>query len=452
MAEEFLLSQKYIDFYKNEASMEWLEGTTSSGKTTTAIPKFMFKVADSSKKLHIISGLDLGTIEKNIINKDLGIIDVFGSLVEYNPTGKGKHSLPHIIYKPKKGIEKVIYVLGYDTKARWKKALGGQYGCLYIDEANIANMEFVREASMRSDYVLGTLNPDDPSLEIYKEYVNHSRPLDKYAKDVPQEISELLIEEPKDNWTYWFFSFDDNPGLSEEKKQKIIENVPKGTKLWKNKIQGLRGRATGLVFSGFERKRNVIGKKDLYTKEGNLKYRFKFFTVGIDTAYSEGSPDTIALIFIGITECGKCIVLDEEVYNNADLTIPLAPSDVVLRIIAFADKNRTAWGFSRDMFLDSADQATRMEWLKYKRNKGSIYNIENAWKKTPIIERLHMMIGWIQKGHYLVVDHCINHIGELEKYSWKESKYEPDDGNDHTINGSQYGWLPFKQLIGIKED
>lgn len=46
--------------------------------------KFMLKVADSKKKLHILSGLDLGTIEKNIINKDLGIIDIFGALVQYN--------------------------------------------------------------------------------------------------------------------------------------------------------------------------------------------------------------------------------------------------------------------------------------------------------------------------------------------------------------------------------
>jgi phage terminase, large subunit, PBSX family len=34
-------------------------------------------------------------------------------------------------------------------------------------------------------------------------------------------------------------------------------------------------------------------------------------------------------------------------------------------------------------------------------------------------------------------------------YSWKENKYEPEDGNDHTINANQYAWLPFKREIGI---
>lgn len=40
--------------------------------------KFMLRVAESSKKIHILSGLDLGTIEKNIIQKELGILDDFG--------------------------------------------------------------------------------------------------------------------------------------------------------------------------------------------------------------------------------------------------------------------------------------------------------------------------------------------------------------------------------------
>ena len=63
--EQFPLSEKYIDFLMHEASTEFLEGTTFAGKTTVAIPKFMFKIADyEGLKPSIIAGLDLGTIEK----------------------------------------------------------------------------------------------------------------------------------------------------------------------------------------------------------------------------------------------------------------------------------------------------------------------------------------------------------------------------------------------------
>ena len=65
---DFKLSPKYKKFLKyNKATVEILEGTTASGKTTTGIVKFLLKVAQSNKTQHIISGQDLGVIEKNII-------------------------------------------------------------------------------------------------------------------------------------------------------------------------------------------------------------------------------------------------------------------------------------------------------------------------------------------------------------------------------------------------
>lgn len=446
MSEDYRLSDKYKAFLRHNAPVEFLEGTTAAGKTTVGILKFMFKVAESPKKIHILSGLDLGTIEKNIINKDLGICDVFGSLVEYNSSGKGKHSLPHIAYRTKSG-EKIIYVLGYDNKTRWKKALGGQYGCLYIDEINIADMEYVREVSMRCDYLLATLNPDDPNLPVYKEYINHSRPLSEYKDDAPAEINNMLNEEPKPGWVHWFFSFVHNAGLSQEKKEQIIQNVPVGTKLYKNKIQGLRGRATGLIFPNFTHKKNII------TKDQAKKFDFAYFTAGVDTAYSQESPDTIAFIFEGITKDSKLVVLSEEVYNNADLQTPLAPSDIAPRLFDFLERNRKEWGFARDVFIDSADQATITECKKYKRTHPCVYNFLNAHKKITIIDRIHLQLGWIDCNgvvYYYVVDTCKNHVHELESYSWKEDKYEPEDANDHTINAAQYGWIPFKTKIGIE--
>ena len=77
-----ILSKKYKAFLRCQAPVEFLEGTTAAGKTTVGIFKFVLRVAQSPKQLHILSGLDLGTIEKNIITKDLGILDDFGPLVE----------------------------------------------------------------------------------------------------------------------------------------------------------------------------------------------------------------------------------------------------------------------------------------------------------------------------------------------------------------------------------
>lgn len=448
MSESLILSPKYKDFLKYKAPVEFLEGTTAAGKTTVGIVKFMFKVADSAKKIHIISGLDTGTIEKNIINKDLGILDVFGELVEYNPSGKGEYSMPHLIYHTSSG-DKVVYILGYDNKARWKKALGGQYGCLYIDEINIADMEYIREASMRCDYLMATLNPDDPSLPVYEEYINHARPTDRYANDAPPDLLNMLNAEPKSGWVWWYFSFDHNAGLPQAKKEQIISMVPPGTKLYKNKILGLRGRATGLVFSNFDRSRHTVNRNQLLQAAFDKKIRFVQFSAGLDTAYSSKSPDTISMIFQGITQDRKLIVLDERVYNNADMSNPIAPSDTVRNFIDFLERNREVWGFARQVYIDSADQATITELKKYKRQNPCLYNFNGAWKKTKIIDRINIQLGWLHTGDYLVCDTCRAHISELEAYSWAQDKdNEPEDRNDHTINASQYGFLPYVKMIG----
>lgn len=444
---DLLLSEKYKAFLRYDTPVEFLEGTTAAGKTTVGIFKFMLKVAESPKKLHILSGLDLGTIEKNIISKELGILDDFGDLVEYWPGGHGQYSLPHLEFHSSGGT-KIVLVLGYDNKTRWKKALGGQYGCLYIDEINIADMEYVREVSMRCDYLVATLNPDDPGLPIYREYINCSRPLPEWAKDTPKEIINQLNQPQKPGWVHWFFSFDHNLGLTPEKKARIIGNVPKGTKLYKNKILGLRGRSTGLVFNleDWQILPEQKLRKQMEDKEKPLK--FLLFTAGLDTAYSQNSDDTFAFTFAGITACRKLITLDVQAINNRDRAKPLTPSDLPPLFEAFLERNRQHWGFARDTFIDSADQATVLECQKYKRNTGCIYNFLPAWKKTKIIDRINLQAGWMATEHWYVLDSCQPLIEEMNLYSWQEDKFEPEDGNDHAINSSQYSWLPYKDKIG----
>lgn len=450
-AENLLLSEKYKAFLKCNAPVEFLEGTTAAGKTTVGLFKFMLKVAQSPKKLHIIAAKDTGTAEKNIINKDLGIVDDFGCLVKYNGNGTKDDKIPHILLHTNAG-DKVVYVLGYGDKQKWQKALGGQYGCLYIDEINTADIEFVRESSMRCDYFMATLNPDDPNLDVYKEYINCSRPLPEWEQDTPQEIKEELKEEPKPGWVHWFFSFDDNAGLPEEKKQRIIQNTPKGTKIWKNKIQGLRGKSTGLVFPNFSRKQHVVTAEWVKQQMVAGELKFKKFTCGLDTSYSSKSPDTIAMMFQGITEDRKLITLAEKVYSNKDMSEPLAPSDTAVKFIDFLEKCRKEWGFAKETFIDCADAATITELRKYKRLQGCLYNFIESYKKVAILDRIKLQLGWITQGCYIVVDTCVEHISELERYSWDEEKDVPEDRNDHTINSQQYAWIPYRHLIGFEEE
>lgn len=257
---------------------------------------------------------------------------------------------------------------------------------------------------------------------------------------------------------HWFFSFAHNLGLSKEKLQQIIQNTPKGTKIWKNKIQGLRGKATGLVFSNFDRARHVKSvawARQFIQRPGEPQKKefFLYYSAGIDTSYSQKSPDTIAFSFIGTTNKGTCVVLGEQVYNNAELGTPLAPSDTIAKLVVFLDRNRKAWGFARNVFLDNADQATMQEWNKYKRRNGSVYTLHNAWKQMTVIDRINAQLGWMAfddeiEPCFYVVNTCANYIHELETYSWTEDKDNtPEDRNDHMVNSVQYAWIPYQSKI-----
>lgn len=441
-----ILSPKYKAFLRCRADMEVLEGTTTAGKTTVGLVKFILKVAASPKRQHILAAEDTGAAEKNIITKELGILDDFGSLVEYNGNGSRDNKMPHLLLHTEDG-DRVIYVVGYRDRKRWKDVLGGQYGCVYIDEINTADMDFVREAAMRCDYLMATLNPDDPDLPVYGEYINRCRPLPEWESGTPAEIRNALSEPVHPGWVHWFFSFDDNAALTPEKKAKIIGSVPKGTKQYKNKIEGLRGRAEGLVFPNFREDRHTVSREWL---RGQLTIRaitWAQLSAGLDTSYSAKSHDTVAMTMQGITTSGRLFILEEKVINNAGRGVPFAPSDIAAQFVDFLDMCARTWGMYRNVFVDSADQATITELQKYRRAHPYPY-IVNPSYKTPVIDRINLQGGWIETGHYTVLTNCTEHIRELNRYSYNE-KGVPEDGNDHTINSCQYGWIPYQNAIGV---
>ena len=122
------------------------------------------------------------------------------------------------------------------------------------------------------------------------------------------------------------------------------------------------------------------------------KIKFKKFTCGLDTSYSSKSPDTIAMMFQGITEDRKLITLAEKVYSNKELDQPLAPSDTAVKFVEFLERCRKDWGFAKDTFVDCADAATITELRKYKRLRGCLYNFVESYKKVEILDRIKLQL------------------------------------------------------------
>lgn len=441
------LSPKFKAFLKHKgAEVEVLEGQTAAGKTTVGVIKFILMCVRSPKKQHAICGLDIGTIEKNIINKDLGILDYFGDEVEYYSNGNKNDKLPHLELKSSKGL-KIVYVFGYNDTTKWKKALGGQLGCLYIDEINIADIDFIREAFMRADYKMVTLNPDDPNLEVYGEYINHSRPIDEWAKDVPEEMM-IQLESRKcyAKWVHWFFTMNDNAALSDEKKRIIVQSVPVGSKLYKNKILGLRGRSEGLVFPKFSRERNVIELDRFEWLPYEKVYRV---IVGLDSGLN---IDATACIPIALTTAGRVIALPSFYYE------PKLGSNASSQQAIAIEKWLDYW-FNRFGIFDPSnificgDNAALTQTVIYEINLRTHYKA-TAVKDKDIQKDTQRVIAIIEKENYFYIINAGNidpitfekkgntdmFIVELENKVWDKKKGNvPEDGNDHCIDAFKYG-------------
>ena len=60
-----------------------------------------------------------------------------------------------------------------------------------------------------------------------------------------------------------------------------------------------------------------------------------------------------------------------------------------------------------------------------------------------------MLMKLSSEADYIVLDHCKEHIRELEVIAGKRINMSLRTENDHTINSSQYGWMPFRNKIRV---
>lgn len=447
------LSEIFIDFLKNtDVEKEFLEGTTASGKTTIGLGlKFMLMVARSKKRDHLIAAKSIGKIEKDLINQTNGLKDIWGDNIEYKANGSRKNGnrLSHIVFHTPNG-DKNIFLAGYKNQDSMLNAIGSQYGCVYLDEINLASFYFVQTVGMRCEYMLGTLNPDNPDIEVYKDYINKSYPKEKYKARVPQEImQELDASEHLPKWDYWFFTFKDNLSLSDEDIQRRVRGAGSGRE-YMQKILGLRTKGEGVIFEFFDRKKHLMKFADAKEK------KFILFTSGLDVSYSNKSDDTTAMTYVGITEDREVILLDEYIMQNKGKSIKeqFTARDVAAEYVKFLDRNGKEWGICRNVYCECADSNTIAELNKYKMTHGGVFYKFIPCYKIPIMERISTLDDWMKHGYYFCLDHCLEHIKEIENYSWKEGNKENivEDKWNHTIDSFFYSTIPYFSKIGAKGD
>lgn len=287
---------------KSNTELMVFEGTIRSSKSVIATLIFLLKCYTSTDTTHLIACKDYDTINNNILEcNGFGVKSLYGDRFKLKRNQIGGFFLE---FTNKEGYTARILLCGYDNRNSWRKILGSSLGCIFIDEVNIADKQFVEECFARqgnceNPFMIWTLNGDDPSHWVYQDYINHCIP----KCDIPPQIAkDMKADHP--NWYYFHFSFSDNPSMTQEKIDRLMAIYPINSYYYNIKILGIRGKAEGTIFANYLNDDYIDdrvgirynGDTIITDQYGTIQTDFVKYSIGLDLGNGENKKGTVITI------------------------------------------------------------------------------------------------------------------------------------------------------------
>ena len=323
--DQVILLEKHRDIIKDRSQIIFAEGVTNASKSFIVGIAFMLRILteDDTRTQYVLAGESVPVLERMFIQNETSFFNIFNPICTYIRAGEGGARIK--IDMGTNRVEKVIYLVGYDNKKRWRSILGLTVHGFNIEEINIADDEFISEAFIRTfrngGFMYATCNGGDPDTPVYTEYMNKGRPLEKWARQIPKETwTELNRSEPNEQFRYYFFTFDDNPTMTMEQRNNLIDNTPKDSYQWKTKIIGIRGIREGVIYADYmTREKNIIHLDLLSSNESDVTFLqtngIQSMTIGHDVGGTDSNVFTLNVFTLGYRHH---IVADYIEFNDAN--------------------------------------------------------------------------------------------------------------------------------------
>jgi|LGOV01.1.fsa_nt_gb hypothetical protein len=438
--DQVILLEKHKDILKDNSQVIFAEGVTNASKSFILGIKFIMNIlaTPDNQKQFVLGGKSLPVLEKMFIQNEDSFYNIFRPICEYKSSGQGGAKI--VITTPKG--KKIIYLLGYDNRKRWSDILGLTIYGFNIEEINIADNDFVSEIFVRvfrnGGFLLASCNGGDPDTPVYLDYMNKGRPLEKYADEVPKETwLELERSEANSKFRYYFFTFEDNPIMTEQQKQALIENTPKDSYQWMTKILGIRGIREGVIYADYmTRHKNIIAFADVFGK--TPKYNVEIMTIGIDVG---GTDHTVFTLNVFTQGYRHHIVMDYMKLNNAN------HDKIWSEFVKWFHPYYEIYSMHfKGAFIDSAAKIMRLTLdSRLKMHYGlRCYNA----KKYLIKERVDWGITQLDQGRLLFSEKAEDvYIAFTKAYYTNKSKTDIRAFNNHThkdiVDSMEYGQAPY---------
>lgn len=209
------------------------EGTPRSGKTTAGHFRYADYLTWSRDTNHLIVAYNQEQAFRLFIDGDgTGLMHIFGNLCAVKHDEHGTHLEVHT----PNGVKKVYYKGG--GKSNSVGAITGMsLGSVAFMEINLLHMSMIQECFRRTfaaldRYHLADLNPPAPNHPVIKN----------------------VFDVQNTRWTHW--TINDNPIITEERKEELFEVLSKNPYLLDRDWHGKRVLPEGVIYSMFHNEKN----------------------------------------------------------------------------------------------------------------------------------------------------------------------------------------------------
>ena len=233
-------SQKQRDIIRApfDRTLDWLEGTPRSGKTTAGTFRFARHLIKSRDNIHLVTAYSAEQAYRLIMDGDgFGLLHIFKGLCRTSHDDSGAHLLINL---PNREPMKVYWKGG--GKADSHKAITGMsLGSVYFCEINLLHDSMIQECfrrtyAARDRWHIADLNPPSPA--------------DPCIKNV------LAIQDAR--FVHWTCA--DNPILTPERLREIEAACRKSPFLYKRDWLGERVIPEGVIYWMFSPEKHILSK------------------------------------------------------------------------------------------------------------------------------------------------------------------------------------------------
>lgn len=396
--DDVILLEKHRDIIKDRSQVIFAEGVTNSSKSFIIGIAFILRIitTPANQTQFVLAGESIPVLERMFVQNESSFYNMFNAICTYNKGGEGSAKIT--VQLPQG--DKYIYLVGYDNRKRWKAILGMTIHGFNIEEANIADDEFISEAFIRTfrngGFMYASSNGGDPDTLIYTDYMNKGRPLPKWADQVPPETrEELNRSDPDPAFRYYFFNFDDNPTMTQEQRHALVTNTPKNSYQWKTKIIGIRGIREGVIYAEYMSRDKDVIYMDLLADTSDIKaYEWinprgiEMMTIGQDVGGTDNNVFVLKLFTRNYAE-----VVDVDFIEFSDVDFDTIWDEFVKWFAPYWE--RYSMYFKGD-FIDSAAKIMRLSMDKRLKREYGI-RCYKAYKYT-IIDRCDYGIRLFDQG------------------------------------------------------